>query len=133
MPFSFTMPGPTVWKHPMRPASRARLFFPAAPPRARSRSFQAPSNRQIGVNIQTTRDKSTMQHPHTVEKIGGTSMSRSHELLDTIFKRKDSELYNRVFVVSAYAGMTDLLLEHKQSGEAGVYGLFASAEGGSQW
>ncbi|WP_116652821.1 aspartate kinase [Pelagibacterium sediminicola] len=76
-----------------------------------------------------------MQHPHTVEKIGGTSMSRSHELLDTIFigQRKGPELYNRIFVVSAYAGMTDLLLEHKKSGEAGVYGLFASAEGGSQW
>lgn len=62
-------------------------------------------------------------------------MSRSRELLDTIFigKRKGPELYNRTFVVSAYAGMTDLLLEHKRSGEAGVYGLFASAEDGAQW
>lgn len=72
---------------------------------------------------------------HTVEKIGGTSMSRSHDLLRTVLigGRKGVELYNRVFVVSAYGGMTDALLEHKKSGEPGVYALFASAESGWQW
>ena len=72
---------------------------------------------------------------HTVEKIGGTSMSRTQELLDTVLigKRQGAELYNRVFVVSAYAGITDALLEHKKSGEPGVYGLFASAESGWSW
>lgn len=72
---------------------------------------------------------------HTVEKIGGTSMSRSHELIETVLvgQRKDADLYSRVFVVSAYGGMTDALLEHKKSGEPGVYALFASAESGWQW
>ncbi|HLV84147.1 aspartate kinase [Devosia alba] len=72
---------------------------------------------------------------HTVEKIGGTSMSRTAELLDTVLigKRRGAELYNRIFVVSAYAGMTDSLLEHKKSGEPGVYALFANAEGGWSW
>lgn len=72
---------------------------------------------------------------HTVEKIGGTSMSRTAELLDTVLMggRSGPELYNRIFVVSAYAGITDALLEHKKSGEPGVYSLFASAEGGWAW
>ena len=72
---------------------------------------------------------------HTVEKIGGTSMSRSQELLRTVLvgDRKGSALYNRIFVVSAYGGMTDALLEHKKSDEPGVYALFASAESGWQW
>jgi aspartate kinase len=72
---------------------------------------------------------------HTVEKIGGTSMSRTSELLDTVLigKRRGAELYNRIIVVSAYGGMTDALLEHKKSGEPGVYSLFASAESGWSW
>ena len=38
---------------------------------------------------------------HTVEKIGGTSMSRFSELMDTILigNRQGSALYNRIFVV----------------------------------
>jgi len=70
----------------------------------------------------------------TVEKIGGTSMSRLDELLDTLFigGREGAGLYGRVFVVSAFAGMTDLLLEHKKSGEAGVYASFAG-ESGHGW
>ena len=72
---------------------------------------------------------------HSVEKIGGTSMSRTDSLLENVLigDRKDAELYNRIFVVSAYGGFTDLLLEHKKSGEHGVYGLFASAESGWNW
>lgn len=72
---------------------------------------------------------------HTVEKIGGTSMSRTKELLETVLigDRKGADLYQRIFVVSAYAGMTDDLLEHKKSGEPGVYALFASAESGWAW
>ena len=51
---------------------------------------------------------------HTVEKIGGTSMSRFDEVLNSIFigQRRGKQLYNRIFVVSAYSGMTNLLLEH---------------------
>ncbi|WDR07081.1 aspartate kinase [Devosia rhodophyticola] len=72
---------------------------------------------------------------HTVEKIGGTSMSRTRELLDTVLigSRQGTELYNRIIVVSAYGGMTDALLEHKKSGEPGVYSLFSSAESGWSW
>ena len=67
---------------------------------------------------------------HTVEKIGGTSMSRFGELLNNIFlgERGESEIYNRVFVVSAYSGITNMLLEHKKSGEPGVYQLFANGD-----
>ncbi|SLN69762.1 Bifunctional aspartokinase/homoserine dehydrogenase 1 [Roseivivax jejudonensis] len=62
---------------------------------------------------------------HTVEKIGGTSMSRLDELLDPLFKVSAPE-YNRIFVVSAFGGITDLLLEHKKTGESGVYAEFAN-------
>ncbi|MCH2207013.1 MAG: aspartate kinase [Lentisphaerales bacterium] len=70
---------------------------------------------------------------HTVEKIGGTSMSRFGELLDNIIiaDRSEQELYNRIFVVSAYSGITNMLLEHKKTGQAGVYQFFASGE--SEW
>lgn len=72
---------------------------------------------------------------HTVEKIGGTSMSRSDELLGGLFigDREEEALYNRVFVVSAYGGITDLLLEAKKSGAPGVYALFANADHDHGW
>ena len=62
-------------------------------------------------------------------------MSRFDEVLNTIFtgQRRNSELYNRIFVVSAYGGMTNLLLEHKKSGEPGVYARFADAESEDAW
>ena len=70
---------------------------------------------------------------HSVQKIGGTSMSAIDTVLNNIVigDRDDAALYNRIFVVSAYAGMTDLLLEHKKTGEAGVYGLYSGSE--SEW
>ncbi len=66
----------------------------------------------------------------TVEKIGGTSMSKFEEVLNNIIigKRKRDNLYNRVFVVSAYAGVTNLLLEHKKTGEPGIYKKFEKLE-----
>src|SRR5690554_5673880 len=72
---------------------------------------------------------------HTVEKIGGTSMSRFDELLDNIFigQREGTQLYQRIFVVSAYSGMTNLLLEHKKTGEPGVYQRFADAQNEGAW
>ena len=72
---------------------------------------------------------------HTVEKIGGTSMSRFQELMDTILigKRSEDQLYNRIFVVSAYGGITNQLLEHKKTGEPGVYARFANAESEEAW
>ncbi|MDF2180925.1 aspartate kinase [Neptuniibacter sp. CAU 1671] len=73
---------------------------------------------------------------HTVEKIGGTSMSRFEELMNTILvgkRQTPEELYNRIFVVSAYSGITNNLLEHKKSGEPGVYARFANAESEEAW
>ncbi|MGR3761756.1 aspartate kinase [Roseobacteraceae bacterium NS-SX3] len=74
-------------------------------------------------------------HTHTVEKIGGTSMSRVRELRDTLFLggRENSGIYHRIFVVSAFGGITNLLLEHKKSGTPGVYALFASSEDDHGW
>lgn len=62
----------------------------------------------------------------TVEKIGGTSMSQFKDVLNNIIigKRKSDELYNRIFVVSAYNNVTNWLLEHKKTGEPGVYVQF---------
>ena len=67
---------------------------------------------------------------HTVEKIGGTSMSNFKDLVENIFigKRSESDLYNRMFVVSAYGGITNMLLEHKKTGEDGVYSLYAKGD-----
>jgi aspartate kinase len=72
---------------------------------------------------------------HTVEKIGGTSMSNYEAVRDNIIfgDRKKDELYQRIFVVSAYGGVTDELLEHKKTGEPGVYALFADAESDWAW
>ena len=62
----------------------------------------------------------------TVEKIGGTSMSQFKDVLENIIigKRKPEDLYNRIFVVSAYNNVTNWLLEHKKTGEPGVYVQF---------
>jgi aspartate kinase len=71
---------------------------------------------------------------HTVEKIGGTSMSRVRELRDTLLIREKGENpYGRIFVVSAFGGITDLLLEHKKTGEHGVYALFANNDNHHGW
>lgn len=72
---------------------------------------------------------------HTVEKIGGTSMSRWEDVLKNVLigERKGDDLYNRIVVVSAYGGITDKLLEYKKTGENGVYALFASTETDWAW
>lgn len=59
----------------------------------------------------------------TVEKIGGTSMSALDTVISNIilYQRSSEDLYNRVFVVSAFAGVTDLLLENKKTGAPGIY------------
>lgn len=72
---------------------------------------------------------------HTVEKIGGTSMSNYEAVRDNIIvgDRTKEDLYQRIFVVSAYGGVTNELLEHKKTGEPGVYALFADAESDWAW
>ncbi|HAL81342.1 MAG TPA: aspartate kinase [Mucilaginibacter sp.] len=66
----------------------------------------------------------------TVEKIGGTSMSALGDVIKNIilFERSGKQLYNRIFVVSAFSGVTNLLLENKKTGEPGVYHRLANYE-----
>jgi len=53
----------------------------------------------------------------TVEKIGGTSMTALSDVIKNIilFERSGKQLYNRIFVVSAFSGVTNLLLENKKT------------------
>lgn len=60
----------------------------------------------------------------SVEKIGGTSMSDYQAVRDNIILYPENP-YQRILVVSAYGGMTNDLLEHKKTGQPGVYALFA--------
>ncbi len=64
----------------------------------------------------------------TVEKIGGTSMSQFDEVLKNIMLRDPAKVHGRIYVVSAYAGVTNDLLEHKKTGAPGVYAKFASGD-----
>ncbi|MFM2484192.1 aspartate kinase [Celerinatantimonas yamalensis] len=75
------------------------------------------------------------QHHLTVEKIGGTSMSRYDSVRDNIIRRsgRSKPPYHRILVVSAYAGITDRLLEHKKSGQPGIYALFANGRQDDSW
>lgn len=70
---------------------------------------------------------------HTVHKIGGTSMSEVDAVMNNVLigDRTGDDLYNRIFVVSAYGGITNMLLENKKTGEPGVYALYAGSE--SEW
>ena len=60
-------------------------------------------------------------------------MSRSAELLDSLFLRGGADPYNRIFVVSAYSGITNMLLEHKKTRESGVYARFSNASHDRGW
>lgn len=57
-------------------------------------------------------------------------MSKFGDVLRNIIigNRKEIELYNRIFVVSAYSGVTNMLLEHKKTGEPGIYEFFVKGE-----
>ena len=63
-----------------------------------------------------------MSRNHTVEKIGGTSMTCFGDIMNNVIigKRSGAELYNRAFVVSAYGGITNLLLENKKTAQPRV-------------
>ncbi|SEW37223.1 aspartate kinase [Chitinophaga arvensicola] len=64
----------------------------------------------------------------TVEKIGGTSMSALKDVIDNIiyYGLSGDRLYNRVFIVSAFSGVTNLLLENKKTKAPGAYHQFAT-------
>ena len=55
-------------------------------------------------------------------------MSKFEDVLENIVKGQapGGFYYNRIFVVSAYNNVTNWLLEHKKTGEPGVYDLFAN-------
>ena len=57
-------------------------------------------------------------------------MSKFEDVLRNIVKGQapGNFYYNRIFVVSAYNNVTNWLLEHKKSGEPGVYDLFVKKE-----
>lgn len=55
-------------------------------------------------------------------------MSRFGEVLHNVILRNKDDVYNRIFVVSAYSGITNELLEHKKTSEAGIYQSFANNE-----
>ncbi|MCB1687464.1 MAG: aspartate kinase [Halioglobus sp.] len=80
-------------------------------------------------------DITTAARPHTVEKIGGTSMLDYTAVRDNIILGRDStrEPYGRIIVVSAYAGITNRLLEHKKTGHPGVFALFAGSKLEGSW
>jgi aspartate kinase len=66
----------------------------------------------------------------TVEKIGGTSMSKFKDVLNNIIigDREDCDYYSRIFVVSAYRNVTNWFLEHKKTKKPGVYHKFVNGE-----
>jgi aspartate kinase len=66
----------------------------------------------------------------TVEKIGGTSMSQFHHVLKNIIHLPHEKefRYGRVFVVSAYGGVTNLLLEDKKTKDPGIYTQFITKQ-----
>lgn len=51
-------------------------------------------------------------------------MTRFPEILESIILKNPTDIYNRVYVVSAYGGVTNDLLEHKKSGAPGIYKKF---------
>jgi len=62
-------------------------------------------------------------------------MSNYVAVRDNIIKKssRGESLYQRIIVVSAYGGITNLLLEHKKSGKPGVYALFADGVDDDSW
>ena len=73
--------------------------------------------------------------PHTVEKIGGTSMADTRAVLDNVLLTEAARKnpFNRIIVVSAYAGITDQLLGHKKTGKPGVYAFYTRSELEQSW
>lgn len=59
-----------------------------------------------------------------VEKIGGVCMSQMNVLLQNVFINLPNENLTRIFVISAYSGVTDLLLGNKEGTQEGVLQAF---------
>lgn len=52
-------------------------------------------------------------------------MSRFGEVLRNVILKDKDDIYNRIYVVSAYSGITNELLEHKKTEQPGIYQTFA--------
>ena len=55
-------------------------------------------------------------------------MSRFGEVLKNVILKEKTDIYNRIHIVSAYAGITNYLLEHKKTGTPGIYQIFEQGE-----
>lgn len=55
-------------------------------------------------------------------------MSRFPQIIDNIILRNPTDIFGRIYIVSAYAGVTNELLEHKKTGQPGIYQLFREQE-----
>ena len=55
-------------------------------------------------------------------------MSRFGEVLQNVILKDKNDIYNRIYVVSAYSGVTNELLEHKKTGQPGIYQSFEQNE-----
>lgn len=55
-------------------------------------------------------------------------MSRFGEVLDNVIFYNSEDIFNRIYVVSAYSGVTNELLEHKKTNKPGIYQTFAENE-----
>ncbi len=55
-------------------------------------------------------------------------MARFGEILNNVILKNKDDVYNRIYVVSAYSGITNELLEHKKTGQPGIYQTFAQNE-----
>src|SRR5690606_20910771 len=63
-----------------------------------------------------------------------TSMSQYQAVRENIiYHPREQGVYQRIFVVSAYAGMTDLLLNHKKTGKPGVFELYSNSISSDSW
>ena len=76
-----------------------------------------------------------MTRPISIEKIGGTSIAATDTVFDNVLiaGREGADLYGRIFVVSAFAGITDLLLENQKDGTPGVHARFAAGDPDYPW
>ena len=55
-------------------------------------------------------------------------MSRFPQIIDNIILRNPGDIFGRIYIVSAYGGVTNELLEHKKTGQPGIYQLFREQE-----
>src|SRR5690554_7300656 len=111
------------------PAPFSRLCTPFVYEKSIALRYNCPVLNLTGSSMTQT-DAANQVTGHTVEKIGGTSMAQFEAVRQNVFMNPalQGQFYHRIFVVSAYAGITNMLLEHKKTGQPGIYALFGDAE-----